>query len=648
MAIVAMKRLHAVCLSGDAPALLRALTAIGSVEVERGTPEQLADWGESLHLPAQRGESAAKRQLLERAAVLLSTHAPPKKASLFSPRTPITTALLYQPELLASALLGAKTIDALGTRLGENSAEIARLEAQRIALAPWLSLDLPLDWTGSRSVASGIGMLPAAAALAPILEKLSADAPTAIVTLLGADREQQYLWVLVHRKEETAAFSHLKANGFAPASFPGSSGTPQEYQAKLTDMLAALAQKKEALLAEIRSYAPLLPQIQQAMDAFAQEAVREELLAATIHTGETAYLQGWVPVDRTEPVGKILTDANAAYAFADPAEGEEPPVLMQTSRLVDPVVGITEMYGVPAYDSLIDPNPSMFPFYIMFFGLIMQDVGYGVLMFFGCWAALRLMRPAKGLARMLRLFMYCGVSTAISGALFGGWFADSLPVFTETFFGKAISIPPLWFNPLDDPMKMLVFSLALGAVHILTGMALSAYRMLRKGDVAGAVFDVGSWYVLFFGIGFAALGFSFGTPLIVAGLLLLLLTGGRAKKGLVGKLFGGLGAIYGGTSYLSDLLSYSRIMALGLSGAVVGQVMNKIGTLAGGGVLGMLLFVVIFLLGHTFNLAISILGAYVHTSRLQYIEYFGRFFEEGGRLFHPLQNNTKFVEIVEK
>ena len=159
--------------------------------------------------------------------------------------------------------------------------------------------------------------------------------------------------------------------------------------------------------------------------------------------------------------------------------------------------------------------------------------------------------------------------------------------------------------------------------------------------------DTGSWYLVFAGAGMAVLGLSFGVWIAVVGLAIMLVLGGHGKKG-IGRITGGLGKVYGITGFVSDLLSYSRIMALSLSGAVVGSVVNQMGAMAGGGILGVLIFVVVAIVGHTFNLATSVLSAYVHTSRLQYIEFFGRFFEGGGRTMTPLENNTKYVEIVEE
>ena len=289
----------------------------------------------------------------------------------------------------------------------------------------------------------------------------------------------------------------------------------------------------------------------------------------------------------------------------------------------------------------------MVPFYVTFFAFIMGDAVYGILIALGCFLGLKLLKPKGTMRQMLTLFFYCGLGTIVAGVLMGGWLGDAVPAFTEAVLGKRVNLPPLWFNPMEEPMKMLIFSMVLGGIQILTGMAVAAWRQIRQGDYLGALCDTGGWYLIFAGAGLAVAGIGLGQRIALAGVLILLLLGGRDKKGL-GRITGGLGKLYSITGFVSDLLSYSRIMALGLSGAVVGSVVNKMGAMGGQGLKGALIFIVVAVIGHTFNIAISVLGAYVHTSRLQYIEFFGRFYEDGGRSMHPLKTKTKYVEVIEE
>ena len=203
-------------------------------------------------------------------------------------------------------------------------------------------------------------------------------------------------------------------------------------------------------------------------------------------------------------------------------------------------------------------------------------------------------------------------------------------------------------------MKLLIFSLILGGIHIFVGMGVQAYMYIRDGHALDAVLDIGLWYLLLIGLVLFGIGgnlndtaVTIGKYMAIVGAVGILLTGGRKKKGL-GKITGGLGSLYGITSYLSDVLSYSRLLALGLATGVVAQVINTLGALAGGGVVGSIVLILVFLFGTVFNLAINALGAFVHSCRLQYVEFFGKFYTGGGREFHPFGRKTKYIKILEE
>ena len=648
MSIVKMKRLYVIAPADSRRTVLRALTRLGCVELERCSAQQLVDAGGELYISEENTQAAKVRGTLENACRLLKNSFAAQKTPIFASRPEVTERQLFDREMLERAKHTAEAVDALGVQSADLSAAQAKLGAQIAALTPWRCLDLPLDFTGTRETVFVIGTLPAAIETEPLCARLANEAPACLVEVVGSDAEQHYLAVTVHREQETAALGVLKNAGFVPANFKDITLTAHAQIEALKHEVEACDEAKARYARQIADYYGELPALERALDAYTQEAARDELLSATAQTAHVAYFTGWLPAAAETAVARLLTEQGCAYSIEESAEEETPPVLMQNSAFISPVESITEMYDTPAYGSIVDPNPFMFPFYIVFFGFIMADAAYGILMFFGCYFALKVMKPKGGLKKTLTLFMYCGVSTFIAGLLFGGFFSNAITIFTQTFLGKTVVVPPLWFDPAADPMKMLAFSLTLGGVHIVLGMALAAYRMIRQGHLLDAVFDVGSWYIVFIGIGLYALKIPVGLYVAIAGALLVLLTGGRNSPTLFGKITGGVGSLYGITSYLSDLLSYARIMALGLSGAVIGQVMNQLGAMGGNGFFGLILFVAVFIVGHTFNLAISLLGAYVHTSRLQYIEFFGKFFEGGGRAFRPLVNNTNYVTIIKE
>ncbi len=634
MSIVTMKRLTVIAPKDERRKLLRALYRLGCVEIE--TAENEASETET------SGSSDSKTLILS--ALSEVNKIAPHKKSLLSPKREISEEALFSEEQTEEAIKAASEVNELMNAVSSAKDEIAKAENHIKTLQPWEALEYPLSYEGTKSVAFLCATLPAQVQKEKIDEAVSGYACS--VDILSSDSEQHYLSVLVHKNQENELIDSLKPLGFVKMAFK-ENATPLEeisiLKGKITELRGLIDENQKA----IASYADKRELFENACDACAQEKTRDDILSAVVRTRETVVLKGWTPEESSDKLEKLLSDFGCAWSLDDPEEGDNVPTALKNGKFVAPFNMITDMYGMPAYNSIVDPNPLITPFYIVFFGFIMADLAYGLIIFAACLLGLKLMKPKGGTKSLLTIFMYCGLSSAIAGALLGGFFADVITVFSETFFDKTVSMPVIWFDPLKDPMTMLIFSLVLGAVQILFSMGVSGYRQIKRGDPWGAFFDVGSWYLIFGGlIVYFALS-KVGLYIAIAGVALLLIMGGRGKKG-IGRITGGFSALYSVTGYLSDLLSYSRIMALALSGAVVGQVVNKMGTIGGRSIIGFILFLIVFLIGHTFNIAISVLGAYVHTSRLQYVEFFGRFYEGGGRAFKPLKNNTIFVNIREE
>ena len=360
-----------------------------------------------------------------------------------------------------------------------------------------------------------------------------------------------------------------------------------------------------------------------------------------IKNRKTFYFDGWVIKSAVDKVKSVLDKYECYYEITEPEKGEQMPILLKQNSLTDPFQSITDLYSTPSVND-IDPTPFLAPFYFIFFGLMLSDAAYGLILSVGSFILLKHYRLEGMMKRLVKMFMFCGISTFFWGVLFGGWFGD--------MFG----ISPAWFNPVEEPMTLLIFSLVLGGIHIFVGMGLKAYLLLRNGQAIDAICDIFLWYLLLIGLVVFGLGSSIapiateiGKWMSIIGAVGIVLTGGRSKKGF-GKVTGGLGSLYGITSYLSDVLSYSRLLALGLATGVVSQVINTLGKMVGGGILGIIVMVVVFIIGHVFNLAINTLGTFVHSSRLQYVEFFGKFFDGGGTPFNPFSRKTKYVEILKE
>lgn len=359
-------------------------------------------------------------------------------------------------------------------------------------------------------------------------------------------------------------------------------------------------------------------------------------------------LEGWFPEDRESELSELLDKHLCYYEISEPYENEEPPVKLKNNAITEPFEAITEMYSLPKYRG-VDPTFMVAPFYFLLFGMMLSDAGYGIVMSIACFVGLKLFDMTKDLRRMLKLFMFCGISTTFWGFMFGTFFGDAVGVVSSTFFGVDISLKPIWFDPVSDPLTMLVVSFAVGLLHILAGLGMKAYMLIKQKKWADALFDVGFWMFLLIGlpaIVFGGVLSVIGIVLSVGSVLGLVLTQGRKETNIIKKITSGFMSLYDITGYLSDILSYSRILALGLSTGVIGSVFNKLGSLGGSGFIGSLFFIIIFIIGHSLNFALCALGSYVHSSRLQFIEFFGKFYEAGGRKYKAFGIESKYTDIV--
>ena len=304
-------------------------------------------------------------------------------------------------------------------------------------------------------------------------------------------------------------------------------------------------------------------------------------------------------------------------------------------------------------------------FYYILFGMMLSDAAYGLIMVAVCGFCLwKFKNMELSMRKALRMFFFCGISTTFWGFLYGSFFGDVVGAFSGTFLGQRQDLPPFWFSPLEEPMRMLMFSLLVGVIHIFVALFLGAVQFWKQKRYKDLVYDIVFWYLLVGGLillllstemfagiaGIAKLEEPAGTIGSIAagiGAVGILLTGGRESKNPVKRLLKGAYALYNVTGYLGDILSYSRLLALGLATGVIAQVINSMGTMMGSGPVGLIAFILIFLVGHTINIAINLLGAYVHTNRLQFVEFFGKFFQGGGRKFQPFGVHTKYFKIKE-
>lgn len=647
MSIVKMSRLRIIAPQNIRRTLLRELTRLGCVEI--GNPaEHLLDpeWSAIIHKHTENAESGRILSSLKNALETLDKYAP-VKSSLLSPRRQISEDIFNDKKYVNEASDVAEQLNVYARQIASTFSEEGRLAAKKASLIPWISMDVPFGQEFGTRFKVLFGVSPSASEP----EQLIAEAETlgeCVLQLISSDREQHYYLMIVHRERMDEVMDALKPKGFSLSILKDVEGTAAANIVELDRQTQELLAERETLIAKVREFGGKRELLQQIIDVLNIESSREEVLNNLVATSQTIYLEGWIPSESEKSVAAVLEQHGCAYEFAEPGEDDEPPVLLHNSELVKPYGMVTELYALPTYRSGLDPNPFMAPFFFIFFGLMMADIGYGILISLGGYYLYKKARPQGALGDLTKIAMQCGISTMFWGLMFGSFFGNLIPAFSEGMMGKLIPFDPLLFDPLSNPMPLFYLSLAFGVVQIFLGMGLNGYIMIKRGNVMDAVFDVGFWFMLLGGFGIAILNTQVGLTVSALGAVGILLTGGRANKSVVKRLTGGLGSLYNITGYLSDVLSYSRLLALSLATAVIAQVMNTMGTLGGSTVFGWILFVLIFVVGHLFNIAINLLGTYVHTSRLQYIEFFGKFFESGGRKFTPLYNKTKYVEVIKE
>lgn len=645
-----MEKLTAILPIGEADKLLRRLMKLRCVSLSK-VEEDACDTA----VPLEDGETASaasRASRIDAALPILRKHTH-RKAQLFSP---VTRCDFDEFRASGDAERAQKTVEETERILqatADLDRQLAAEEALMQSLLPYLSFPFSLDDGGTAHSRFLLGSIPVGIK-AELLEE-TANQTGFVLEILHADKTGTYISILFHRKEEDKTLSALSPLGFLPATFAERSGKPTAVFDAASKRAKQLKSEKEKLLAQLEILAENLTDVEILCDMEHTTRLAGEHKKNLVATKKCAALSGWCPTFAKERVIAALEQSGAAYDFAPPNEDDDVPVLLQNNGFARNFEWVVGMYSYPQYGKF-DPTFIMSIFYFLIFGLMFADAGYGLLLTLAGFLIPRKFELRDGMKRFMLMFGYCGISCIIFGVLFGSYFGNFPLAFMEYMLGYTgeqlpnLALMPtlaanvaVWFDPLQSPMVFLVLSLGVGALHLLAGMAVKAVILCREGKVLDALFDIGSYWLLFAGIACLFLTDTAGIILTACGALAIIATQGRQKKGFFGKLIGGFGGIYGLINYASDLLSYSRILALGLASAVIGQVVNVVATMKGASFIGFILMIAVFIIGHTLNLVINVLGTFVHTARLQYIEFFGKFYEDGGTPFRPITPAEKYT-----
>ena len=564
-----------------------------------------------------------------------------------------------------SILRTANHIIAYAKEIAENKAELIKLQTQAEMLVPWTNLDIPLEFDGTKYTKSFIGTIPNEWTLEKIYETLAEYLPLNI-DIISTSKEQTCIFVLCTKGAADNVYEALRNIEFSHPSI-SSEKAPADQLADMEKQKTELSIANDKAAENIIALASCLEEIQFLQDYDKMRADKYEVIGEISQSQNIFILSGYIPKSDSKALEDTLNEKfELAIELEDPTDEDDVPVLLNNNGFSQPLEGIVNGFALPGKGE-IDPTMIMSLFYYMLFGLMLSDAGYGAIMVIACGFGLIKFKGKmeKATINILKMYLFCGISTIFWGIMFGSYFGDIVDVVSESFFGNKITIPPLWFFPVNEPMKMLSFSLLIGIIHLLTGLTMKFIQLWRQKDYKAVFYDAVSWFVLILSCTFLLLSMQMireilGVKMLIPSIVksissvaailaaaVIVFTNGRESRNPFKRFLKGAYALYGISGYLSDVLSYSRLLALGLATGIIGSVINKMAAMTAGGILGPLFFTIIVLGGHTLNIGINALGAYVHTCRLQYVEFFGKFYEGGGRPFEPFGMKTKYYKVKE-
>ena len=656
MSIVAMKKLRLIAVQSQKKALLEDLLKLGCVEISE--PE--VDLEGLMNTFKGKRDDAMERRSQQikilNALKVLDQYAPVKKG-LLTPKPEADKDEFLNEEDLRTALGAAEHILELDGEIRSISARESRERSLLESLQPWENLDLDLDFKGTKTCDVLLGALPVtvtAMEAEGTLTELDAD-----VTEISADNSDRYIAVVYRKEIRDEVLAALRELNFSQVSLSGLTGSAHDNIILCNQRLKAMAEEKQKTADLLLAEGSKRAMLEMGADAAGTGINLSEAAEKLRDTDSIAFLQGWTPADKEAELKKVFDRYDCAWDLSDPTQEEYPdvPVKLKNNAFTNSMNMVTNMYSLPAYGT-VDPNPLMAPFFILFFGLMMADIGYGILLIVAGLVAMKKLKPRGGALATWQLVLYGGISTLIMGILTGGCFSDVVDRLCE-LSGSSFRMWSL-FSAEQQSTGVLVGSMILGLLHLNTGMAVNFQEKWRRGDKAGAIFEEGSQWVILVGgvlLGLQMLIFkdaaalhTAGLAVIIAGVVMLLFGSTRGATGF-GKITAPFSCLYNTlTGWFGDVLSYSRIMALMLAGGVVAQVFNTIAAMPSkNGVTPVsgLIFIVVFLIGHALNFALNLLGCFVHDLRLQCLEFFGKFYQDGGKPFMPLRIRTQYINPQE-
>ena len=669
MGIVDMRKLEISATKKHRKQILEFLQKIGAVEIDSLDVTDTAF--EKMDTSGQRIRFQKIADDFDHVIEYLKKYDKSKSGSLLNLENTLISREEYDDIVKNARKYYSKASDVLAIEkdIYESKATITRKENKIASLSPWSKLDIPLNSEKTKKTKIFIGTFPDSLSEEKLYEICTKDLeePIPVTTeVLYNENQITNVCVIATNRVADKVEENMRSHGYSKLPFL-SHRIPDAAIEKRQKDIDAENLKIENAEKELESFVEFIPSFKIAADYYRTRSEKYRVLGTIPQSDKVFFIQGWVEAAQAEGIAKILEEQFDAVVDIE-QDDEAAPIKLKNNHFSEASEGVLESYGLPTHGR-VDPTTVMSIFYVFFFGMMLSDAGYGLVMSIVCAIVLmKYKRIESGLNKMLRLFFWCGLSTAFWGFMYGGFFGDAIDVVAHTFFGVPETtqvLKPIWFAPLENPMRLLIYCMLFGLIHLFAGLGMKGYEYLKNKDIVGFISDIVSWYMFITGlvlmlvpssifasiagkqIVFSPVLVTISKVLTIGGLVIILLMSGRANKNWGLRIALGAYDIYGVTGWLSDVLSYSRLLALGLATGVIANVINMMASMNGKSVIGAIIFIVVFILGHTLNILINLLGAYVHTNRLQYVEFFGKFYDGGGKPFRPFKTINRYVEIKE-